>query len=1654
MIIYSLTRAFGDAISAAMKFEDVMSRVQGVLPTRSLTDRLQIKKEVIESAQNYSVDLLQAAESAKIFAQQGLAAAQIGEQLAASMLGVQAVGLDPTQAREMLTAVRNITQERIGSFDILDRISRIESRRAVDASSLADALKQAGPIAQQLNGEMSGVVSAMDIVLGTTTQIVEQTRVSGRQAATSLRFILARLGRPQVVKQLESIGRVQLGTAESGGKQLRPLIEILGELAEAYARLKEEGSAGATRFLVALAGARQVNPAAVMLSSVNEAIETARLGSLSFGSTLGRLEIQQETFAAHMTRAQTGLRVFGLGLLETSGFGEIFKATLSGMTTFFEAGGQGAGATTAKVLSLVIGFTALFQVVRRVNTALKTIGILGALNIGAGGIPSAAARASGIGGIGTILPSVGKETTGEILSRATSRQGRLARGPAGQVLGRASIFAGGPQAPIVIGALAFAGALGLIWAAVRKLNETPLALDFLEQKDVDIKKMPRLAAFRNVAEELELAPKELMHAFHNASVAVTREITSLLPENVKDTPLVSNIHAIRDELKFTRGQIISDMIEQVSVDAPGLMDWLRRDIDEGLTEVQERTIIVSRFMELLGNTVFSTYGVFAAHLQQVADGIENVHNTITSTVEAIDNLGSATERMLQRSDQALALFSGAQGGGSFFEALSRLGTGLGGGIGAAGGAFELNRGTFERAIQEVFADAPKGYASLIADMFWSQEDIVKEVVASFGEDRITFRTLFQTLSDEFVIAAQDPTRRAEMVAATAEMLSDALVISEANALQIGITRDNPFEPWLELITELLPAAADEIKKQIVEGKLEGVDPAIMEALENLVSRIGAGVKISMGDVAQALTEIKNPLDLFVKEFYVADQRLRNVSEAAYELGFAFDYVSDRLSMVQDMGKKLANLRLDTTAQILTDIIGIENTAAAFGGTEALELIESISRRADANRVAAAMDALGQGIVEQDASGVNKLQRMTTELKALELILEEWDERNMLESFDPAKYPAARDVHAFYADLVRLLGELPEGGGTPEDIIENLATYHKVTLTVDHLRAAIKAANDEWTNMAVMQDQRLSAIALEAKLSNNVVQSYQRRATVGFGAELDAQTAYIAEFEKLPRVLTNINRIRDSELATAQALFEEETLRIDQREREGTIVSRRDIAGERTAALEQLQIAEQKAELTAQEARHRAETLEDTRLLKEVEMLRIHALTTMYDTQARMQLAVVSAEQSIAETRIDSIASIKNQQLPTVLQLETAFERIGQLRTAEQVTAYQTYRLELARLTKLREERNIAGELIHEPAELEKEKVAAQNELALALNLSNVKAEQERITASILNYENQVTETVDARVENTAGRLEGLKEALKSYETLTKSPERIFAAAGEQFISRQVDLLFEGLFNEKTGLLSSFASALGGAGEVFKPIENAHIYGVIAAAPILTSAYIEGAMAAKAIETGGAVSVGGVSISTAGLTPEKVAALQQQGTLESTTAKFREMQRAQVIQSLASVGGSLGGAFLGGGGKGAQIGAQVGALGGSSLGPLGTFGGGLLGGLVGGLFDGGDDKPMQTLEAIARSSAEQVKLLENTNTLLTASQMSFNLPTGFRLPAYTPFNATAGGVSVGTIQVNVSGDVSNADLLGRNIADSISRELSDQLNASGVYVSRV
>lgn len=362
--------------SANVQLEKSLAETQGVLGYKDPRDMGNLRVGVVQTAQKYGANLLETAEAAKILAQAGLNATETISELDKTMLGMRGMGMTIEQMQELQIAVKSVTGEVGNTGKVLEKISAIEARYAVTGQNLAEMLKIFSPVAKQMTEDAAGIGDAFDYSIGMATVMIEQMRISGKQAGNSLKFIFARFMSPEIIKSLQNNFGVQV--AKPGGKEMLAMPDLLKSVSDRYQQIKNgdpsrgvaADPARAQRLLAQIGGARRVNEVMALFDNFGRAMQIAEESSLAFGSAERRSSLVMNTMSAQIENMRTSFQLFMGSLLEASGAGDALKIAMKGLS-FVLAGISGEGSGGFGATALTLGGVGAFEGIKGAANWMK-----------------------------------------------------------------------------------------------------------------------------------------------------------------------------------------------------------------------------------------------------------------------------------------------------------------------------------------------------------------------------------------------------------------------------------------------------------------------------------------------------------------------------------------------------------------------------------------------------------------------------------------------------------------------------------------------------------------------------------------------------------------------------------------------------------------------------------------------------------------------------------------------------------------------------------------------------------------------------------------------------------------------------------------------------------------------------------------------------------------------------------------------------------------------------------------------------------------------------------------------------------------------------------------------------------------------------------
>jgi TP901 family phage tail tape measure protein len=344
-IVYGTIRAFRSMMQTITEVETKITALKKVMDT-SITNFEKMQDSASGFAQEFGVSISDVLDGMVVYGQQGLKVNKIMERTRATMLAVNVTTLSAVQATEALTAAHKVFGDQVSnSAGFVDAWAAVAAKHAITAADLADAVKRSGAAAG-----VAGV--GFNDFLGIVTAIGSVTRQTGKEIATSTKFMFRAMRRPTAQKELAGM---DIKSMDPGG-DFRPAVDIMTELAGRWDNLTR---AQQVNLAQAMAGIRHYNSFIVLMNNFDEALLASADAANSQGFAMRKNRLSMQTLAKQMTVMQESAKgvVLQLGkiVLPAAAFG---VEAVSAMT-------QALGSLPPVLLQVMAGFTGLGLVVHK-----------------------------------------------------------------------------------------------------------------------------------------------------------------------------------------------------------------------------------------------------------------------------------------------------------------------------------------------------------------------------------------------------------------------------------------------------------------------------------------------------------------------------------------------------------------------------------------------------------------------------------------------------------------------------------------------------------------------------------------------------------------------------------------------------------------------------------------------------------------------------------------------------------------------------------------------------------------------------------------------------------------------------------------------------------------------------------------------------------------------------------------------------------------------------------------------------------------------------------------------------------------------------------------------------------------------------------------
>jgi hypothetical protein len=866
---YTAAFQIRQSIQEYAQFEQEIAGIQGVLSGRDRGAAQRLSGGVQNAAVKYGQSLLEAAKAARVFAQAGLDADQTVRQLNIAFAAQKAIGLPLQQVQELQLAVRAVTEsnDRFNlSLDytslVLEKISAVESTFAVSGQDLADGLKILSPILEQFAGDVAGTADVFDITNALITTAVQRLRISGTQAANAIKFILSRIVRPEIGKQLQEKFGMKLG--DETGKNLLPLNELIPALAKRYNEiLKQDGTAKAAQFANVISGGRQSNVLLAILQEQDQYFTALNRSAEAYAGIEERAAIATETLSTAVGRVNASFDAFIANLMQSSGVGKGTIVILRGLASALQGlSGSGGFGSTLGTLGSIATIGGSIQLLKSAYLGLSTA--------------STAAAA------GTRTLATGAGALARIGSGFTTFATWMAR-----------LFT--PGGTILLGITAAVAGIGAIFSLTEEgIERTSIKAKTL--KELKAEETPAATRLRELGVAAGAQPGQF-----NLGFQTTAEVDGFVKRFAQNGDVQKALQMIPQELRAF-DQSSQEAFAKFGRENPELMKKFadqvttifRKELPEsarkGFDDIKTQALKVGTVQEIIGSAAT------LANLQ-IADSIEQIR---VRTKELIDEATSGLNEIQNR---------------NFFEKMigkGDLNLTIGVGLGVTAAKQTQN-------IQDVLGSNLDNTA--LGPLVRSQafQNILRRTVESvyaangqMSADRV--------VSEALLASRYDPATKDLVRAALDPKFASKLVTPGSRA------PDTNGQLTVATATKLIKEAEKDTIADTAAGKPGDTTVAIREALAKLEKGLQLSANGLSGEFLQletdadrgkrALREFRDALVSEVLGAFQDIQRFRTDEQFASQFGTGFDRAGGLENLGRSLFQRAGNFEQNTLAEIV------------------------------------------------------------------------------------------------------------------------------------------------------------------------------------------------------------------------------------------------------------------------------------------------------------------------------------------------------------------------------------------------------------------------------------------------------------------------------------------------------------------------------------------------------------------------------------------------------------------------------------------------------------------------------------------------------------------------------------------------------------------
>ena len=362
-VVNALANGFKNLIASTIEVEKSLNEIK-VIGNDTFSNLDQVSKGLFSTAKQLGVSYKDAANATLEFARQGKDLQASLEASRAALTLTRTTGLDAAESVKGLTSAVNVFSESGLTYaDIVNKMSAVDSKFAVNSKDLIEGISRSASVAQE-----AGV--SFDELTALITTLQEKTGRGGAVIGNALKTIFTRVQNPEILKDIRDLG---IAVTDTSGNFL-PATRIIQSLANEFDGLDANVR---KNILLKVGGGFQIDKLAAALNDMANANGTfqrsLQTSQSNVGNAFDKVTKLNQTVDSAFNNVLSSAKEAG-SLIGRIGFSEDFRKILEGGSSFFDAITGGLGGNNGEE-GLSVGQTLARGIVKGIGSVITGPGL-------------------------------------------------------------------------------------------------------------------------------------------------------------------------------------------------------------------------------------------------------------------------------------------------------------------------------------------------------------------------------------------------------------------------------------------------------------------------------------------------------------------------------------------------------------------------------------------------------------------------------------------------------------------------------------------------------------------------------------------------------------------------------------------------------------------------------------------------------------------------------------------------------------------------------------------------------------------------------------------------------------------------------------------------------------------------------------------------------------------------------------------------------------------------------------------------------------------------------------------------------------------------------------------------------------------------------